>query len=139
MCKLPWIILMAWAMCAATSTRAQNTEQYEFNKESAGQMLCRHFGEEWEPETYQFYLGYTVRDGERNAYYDVFQWRGPHGRVMTFVGMGRSDGPGWWFGKLNGKPAAGYNLNRSHHVFSTTDTEVEFECWDKGWNEHEDR
>ena len=134
--KLSWI-LMVWAMCMGVSGQAQNSESYEFDREVKGSQLCRYPGQ-WEPETYQFYLGYTVRDGKRNAYYDVFQWRGPRGRVMTFVGLGRSDGPGWWFGKLNGMPAAGYNLNRSHHVFSTADTKVEFECWDKGSNEHED-
>jgi hypothetical protein len=132
------MILMPWTMCMATPSQAENPEPYEFDAESKESQLCRYPGK-WEPETYRVYLGYTVRDGKRNAYYDVFQWRGPRGRVMTFVGLGRSDGPGWWFGKLNGKPAAGYNLNRNHHVFSTADTQVEFECWDKGWNEHEDR
>ncbi|WP_447726043.1 hypothetical protein [Sphingomonas koreensis] len=138
MFKLSLVMFAAWATCFATPSKAQDSERYEFDTQSKEAQLCRYPGE-WEPESFQVYLGHTVRDGKKNAYYDVFQWRGPRGRVMTFVGLGSPGGPGWWFGKLNGKAAAGYNLNRNHHVFSTTDTQVEFECWDKGWNEREDR
>lgn len=137
MSKLRSAILMAWSISMITPCQVRAADTYEFPEESQEEVLCRYPGE-WEPEAYRMYLGYTVHDGKRNGYFDVFQWRGPRGRVVTFVGLGSPDGAGWWFGKLDGRPAAGYNLNRNHHVFSTADTKVQFECWDKGWNEHED-
>ena len=138
MTNLAWLSLaMSWLIGTPLSSQAQGPQSYEFEKESKKSQLCRYPGE-WTPEKYKVYLGYTVRDSKRNAYYNVVQWRGPRGRVITFVGLESSDGAGWWFGELNGKPAAGYNLNRNHHVFSTADTQMEFECWDEGWNEHEE-
>ena len=94
-------------------------------------MTCFSFGID-QPAPYRMYLGYQPIKGTK-FYRIAYQWRGPRGRVVTFEGMGNSDGAGWWFGTLNGKQAAGYNLNRRHYVFSTTDTKFEFECWEKGW------
>jgi len=60
---------------------------------------------------------------------------------MTFVSakartrfIGRSQG-GWWSGQLDGRPAMGYERNRGHVVFSTTDLETTFTWWSEG-NEH---
>lgn len=58
--------------------------------------------------------------------------------TMTFVAgdkrvqfVGRSQS-GWWSGKLDGKPAMGYELNRGHVVISTTDLDGTFEWWSEG-------
>lgn len=60
---------------------------------------------------------------------------------MTFVSaqtrtrfVGKSQG-GWWSGQLNGRPAMGYERNRGHVVFSTTDLKTTFTWWSEG-NEH---
>jgi len=47
----------------------------------------------------------------------------------VFVG-GRNSA--WWRGKLNGKPAMGYELNRGHTVYSTFDLQNRFEWWYPG-------
>lgn len=41
----------------------------------------------------------------------------------------------WWSGKLAGKPAMGYELNRGHVAFSTMDLKTTFEWWSDG-NQH---
>ena len=105
---------------------------YEFDRDYAAVMTCYSFGID-QPAPYRMYVGYARIKGKKTPYHNVNQWRGPRGRVVTFVGKGSDDGPGWWFGTLNGKQAAGYNLNRRHFVFSTADMKSEFECWDKGW------
>ncbi len=63
---------------------------------------------------------------------DLYQWRTRGGRVVTFVGR-KDDGVRWWFGRINGKPASGFDLNRNHYVFASRDGEFEFECWIGGW------
>lgn len=35
----------------------------------------------------------------------------------------------WWSGQLNGKPAMGYELNRGHTLYSTTDLSTTFAWW----------
>lgn len=50
-------------------------------------------------------------------------------RETAFVGRSQS---GWWSGTLDGKPAMGYELNRGHVVFSTTDLRTRFEWWSRG-------
>lgn len=47
----------------------------------------------------------------------------------VFVGKAQS---GWWSGKLDGKPAMGYELNRGHVVFSNMDLGTRFEWWSEG-------
>jgi hypothetical protein len=47
----------------------------------------------------------------------------------TFVGHRNS---GWWTGKLNGKPAMGYEINRGRTVYSTLDLQERFEWWSRG-------
>jgi hypothetical protein len=42
---------------------------------------------------------------------------------------------GWWSGTLNGKPAMGYELNRGHTLYVTTDLATRFEWWSQG-HEH---
>lgn len=55
------------------------------------------------------------------------------GKTTTrFVGKSQS---GWWSGTLDGKPAMGYERNRGHVVFSTTDLAHTFSWWSQG-NEH---
>lgn len=54
------------------------------------------------------------------------------GKQVRFSGKSQS---GWWSGKLNGRPAMGYELNRGHAVFSTADLKTRFEWWSEG-NEH---
>ncbi|MGH9381450.1 MAG: hypothetical protein ACRD2Z_12655 [Thermoanaerobaculia bacterium] len=61
--------------------------------------------------------------------------------VMTFVTAdartrftGKSQS-GWWSGRLNGRPAMGYELNRGHIVYSTIDLTMTFEWWSAG-HEH---
>lgn len=38
----------------------------------------------------------------------------------------------WWSGQLNGRPAMGYEVNRGHIVFSSTDLQNRFEWWYPG-------
>jgi hypothetical protein len=55
------------------------------------------------------------------------------GKTRTrFVGKSQS---GWWSGQLDGRPAMGYERNRGHVVFSTTDLKTTFAWWSEG-NEH---
>ena len=114
---------------------------YEFDRGYSVAMTCVSYGIYQpaalsidQPAAYRFYEGYRRIKGKKTPYYNAFQWRGPRGRVVTFVGKGSDDGPGWWFGTLNGKQAAGYNRNRRHFVFGTADMKAEFECWQKGWD-----
>lgn len=53
-------------------------------------------------------------------------------KQVRFTGMPQS---GWWSGRLDGSPAMGYELNRGHVVFSTTDLKTRLEWWSEG-NEH---
>jgi hypothetical protein len=50
----------------------------------------------------------------------------------TFVGRSQT---GWWSGMLNGKPAMGFERNRGHVVYSTTDLSTFFAWWSPG-NQH---
>lgn len=50
-------------------------------------------------------------------------------RRVRFSGRSQS---GWWSGTLNGKPAMGFERNRGHLVFSTTDLGTTFAWWYKG-------
>lgn len=50
-------------------------------------------------------------------------------RTVTFKGKAQT---GWWSGTLDGKPAMGYELNRGHVVYSTTDLGTTFEWWSAG-------
>lgn len=54
----------------------------------------------------------ATRKGVRDLRFDV------GGRQIRFVGRAQS---GWWSGTLDGKPAMGFERNRGHVVFSTTD------------------
>lgn len=55
------------------------------------------------------------------------------GKTTTrFVGKAQS---GWWSGTLDGRPAMGYERNRGHVVFSTTDLAHTFSWWSPG-SEH---
>ena len=47
----------------------------------------------------------------------------------TFVGRRNS---GWWSGRLNGKPAMGYEINRGHTAYSSLDLQNRFEWWSAG-------
>lgn len=53
-------------------------------------------------------------------------------KQVRFTGRPQS---GWWSGRLDGRSAMGYDLNRGHVVFSTTDLKTRFEWWSEG-NEH---
>lgn len=45
---------------------------------------------------------------------------------VTFVARPQT---GWWAGKLNGKPAMGYERNRGNVVISTYDLSTSFAWW----------
>jgi len=45
---------------------------------------------------------------------------------MRFKGQHQS---AWWSGRLNDKPAMGYELNRGHTIYSTSDLSTTFEWW----------
>ncbi|MES2445476.1 MAG: hypothetical protein V4574_21835 [Pseudomonadota bacterium] len=126
------MLMIGACALASLPAQAQVRGGYTFDRDTARAMTCFSMGID-QPGPYTMYLGYAPINGKKPSYYNAFQWRGPRGRVVTFVGLGSSDGAGWWFGTLNGKQAAGHNLNRKHFVFSTSDTKLEFECWEKGW------
>lgn len=46
------------------------------------------------------------------------------GRKVEFVGKSQT---GWWSGKLDGRPAMGREIDRSHIMFSTVDLQFAFE------------
>lgn len=48
------------------------------------------------------------------------------GRDVTFVGRKQT---GWWAGRLNGRPAMGYERNRGNMVLSTYDLRTTFAWW----------
>lgn len=67
------------------------------------------------------------------TYTDTVQADGTHrmlfsagGKPTVFVGKPQT---GWWSGRLNGKPAMGYERNRGNIVFSTTDLSHRFAWW----------
>ncbi|AHE54687.1 hypothetical protein NX02_15015 [Sphingomonas sanxanigenens DSM 19645 = NX02] len=68
----------------------------------------------------------TTRKGVRDLRFDV------GGRQIRFVG--RAQGR-WWSGTLDGKPAMGFERNRGHVVFSTTDLTRTF-AWFYPASEH---
>jgi hypothetical protein len=49
-----------------------------------------------------------------------------NGKHVQFVGKAQT---GWWSGRLNGKPAMGYERNRGNMVFSTGDLASTFAWW----------
>lgn len=49
----------------------------------------------------------------------------------VFAGRNNS---AWWQGRLNGKPAMGYEKNRGHTVYSSLDLSTRFEWWYPGQN-----
>lgn len=51
------------------------------------------------------------------------------GRRLVFVGRKQS---GWWAGKLNGRPAMGYERNRGNMVLSTYDLRTTLSWWYPG-------
>jgi hypothetical protein len=51
------------------------------------------------------------------------------GRRILFVGRSQS---GWWSGRLDGRPAMGYERNRGNVVFSTVDLKRRFAWWYPG-------
>lgn len=59
----------------------------------------------------------------------VFTGAGPK---LTFVGKRQN---GWWSGRLNGKPAMGYERNRGYVVMTTYDLSTNFAWWYPG-SEH---
>jgi hypothetical protein len=67
------------------------------------------------------------------TYADTVQPDGSH--RMTFSGNGKptifngKPQTGWWSGKLDGKPAMGYERNRGNFVFSTMDLSSRFAWW----------
>src|SRR5439155_25066659 len=50
-------------------------------------------------------------------------------RHVVFEGRSNS---GWWSGKLNGRPAMGYERNRGNVVFATVDLNSRFSWWYPG-------
>ena len=48
------------------------------------------------------------------------------GSSVRFKGQHQS---AWWSGQLNDKPAMGYELNRGHTIYSTSDLSITFEWW----------
>jgi hypothetical protein len=47
----------------------------------------------------------------------------------VFIGRARD---GWWSGRLNGKPAMGYELNRANVKFSTSDLSLSVQYYYSG-------
>lgn len=67
------------------------------------------------------------------TYTDTVRPDGSHRMVFSggpgptiFIGKPQT---GWWSGKLNGKPAMGYERNRGNIVFATTDLSSRFAWW----------
>lgn len=54
------------------------------------------------------------------------------GKRVRFSGKAQT---GWWSGELDGDPAMGFERNRGHTTYSTTDLKTSFEWWSKG-SEH---
>lgn len=50
-------------------------------------------------------------------------------RTIVFVGRQQT---GWWAGKLDGRPAMGYERNRGNVVFSTYDLRTTLSWWYPG-------
>lgn len=65
----------------------------------------------------------TVKDGIHRM---TFRF---DGREVTFVGRSQT---GWWTGELDGRPAMGFERNRGHAIFSTTDLTTVFAWWYPG-------
>lgn len=65
-------------------------------------------------------MAIATRDGVRHLRFSVA------GQRIEFVGRAQS---GWWSGKLNGRPAMGFERNRGHVVFSTVDLRTRFSWW----------
>lgn len=70
----------------------------------------------------------SVTDTVNADYVHVMHFKFP-GHAVRFEGKSQT---GWWSGKLDGKPAMGYELNRGHTVYSTADLGTRFEWWTPG-------
>ena len=91
-------ILLAPALLMVAPATAQKPEALRCVVDEKPPVACR--------------MQATTRKGVRELHFDV------GGRHVRFVG--RAQG-GWWSGTLDGKPAMGFERNRGHVVFSTTD------------------
>ncbi len=67
---------------------------------------------------------FSTAAGVRTLRFDL-----ANGRRVTFVGRAQT---GWWSGRLDGRPAMGFERNRGYVVFSTTDLGRTFEWFYPG-------
>lgn len=93
-----FVTLLAPVLLMAAPATAQQPEAVRCAVDGKPPIACR--------------MQVTTRKGVRDLRFDV------GGRQVRFVGRAQS---GWWSGKLDGKPAMGFERNRGHVVFSTTD------------------
>ena len=103
-----------------------------FSDSPADLMTCRYFDSNGKggEKRFSFWIGKTDRNSDL---YDAFKWKSADGIEFLFFGSGSPDSPGWWFGTLNGKRAAGHNILRKHYVFSAENYELSLECWSDGY------
>ncbi len=73
----------------------------------------------------------TMTDRVENGVHHL-EFRLDDGRRVIFIGRSQT---GWWSGVLDGKPAMGFERNRSHVIFSTADLQTTFTWWRPG-SEH---
>lgn len=98
--------VLGLSMLAASQAEASPAETVRCSIDDAPARACR--------------MAITTRDGVRHLRFSVA------GRRIEFVGRAQS---GWWSGKLNGRPAMGFERNRGHVVFSTVDLRTRFSWW----------
>lgn len=107
--------------------RSQNSDK--FVSRYREEVICK-FDDQVEQVATVMHIGYDSDDKSRET---IYMWRTRDGRTVIYKGSGETDRPGFWFGQLNGKEAAGYSLNRGHWVFGTADTSLQFGCWMEGY------
>ena len=98
--------LFAMSMLVASPIGASPAETVRCSIDDAPARACK--------------MAITTRGGVRHLRFSVA------GQRIEFVGRAQS---GWWSGKLNGRPAMGFERNRGYVVFSTTDLRTRFSWW----------
>lgn len=111
--SLIFVLLAAGGCASVQADAAAVVQQVQCSRDSAPAAACR--------------LSDRVgKDGTHSMEFVVGEQR------VRFVGKSQT---GWWSGKLDGRPAMGYELNRGHTVYSTADLKTTFEWWSEG-SEH---
>ncbi len=106
---VPKMILLAFVLAAPCASAADVTMPVQCSRDDAAAVACE-------------FADTVAKDGTH-----TMEIR--HGGQRTRF-VGQRQGP-WWSGRLDGKDAMGYEIDRGHMVISTRDLQSTFEWWNR--------